>query len=247
MLALCLETSTYEASVALAEGGEVLAEERFPGYTDLNRGFALRIRGLLEKFSLSPGDLRLVAVSQGPGFFTSLRVGVAVAKALAHALKTRLVAVPTLWLYAASWGKHKEEVLLTAHPANAREAFLAVFVPGESPKPKASDKEALLSGLSGAILASGPVQAKEPSKDLLSPEVEGKRVVVCGPFAERIFKALRGVEARVEGSLSCPPISALAALAAGLAEAGRFDDPKGLKPLYFSPSQAERTYGVRVT
>ena len=246
MLVLCLETSTYEASVALAEDGEVLGEERFPGYTDLNRQFALRIRGLLDKFSLRVGDLDAVAVSQGPGFFTSLRVGVAASKALSHALSIRLVAVPTLWLYAASWaGEGRAGALLTAHPANAREAFVALFLPGEGGG--RDGKERLLSRLAGARLAFGPVQAREPPPDLPLPE--GARVVVCGPFSERAAEALkrRGIEAGVERALSRPPVAALARLAHGLLREDVGDDPRTLKPLYFSPSQAERTYGVSVT
>lgn len=249
MWLLCLETSTYEASVALAEDGVVAAEERFPGYTDLNRQFALRIKGLLERFSLRPADLGAVAVSQGPGFFTSLRVGVAAAKALAHALSIGLVAVSTLWLYALSWEKRKRTALLTAHPANARESFLALFLPGsEGPEEKEEDERtALLSSLSGARLAFGPVQAEEPPPDLPLPE--GTEVAVCGPFSEKVVRALegRGVGASVLRELQRPPISALARLAHKLIEAGFQDNPATLRPLYFSPSQAERTYGVMVT
>lgn len=249
MWLLCLETSTYEASVALAEDGKVAFEERFPGYTDLNRGFALRIKALLEKFSLRLKDIHVVAVSQGPGFFTSLRVGMAAAKALSYALSNKLVAVPTLWLYAASWKKQEGEALLTAHPANAREAFFALFKPFEEEnqtEPK-KGKEALLAYLSGTALSFGPVQARELPADL--PFDGLKEVLVCGPFAERIFHNLvkRGISARIEPSLLYPPVSALACLAYGLLNAGIEEDPRLLKPLYLSPSQAERIHGVKVT
>ncbi len=56
---------------------------------------------LLQQHQLAPGDLGLVAVSQGPGSYTGLRVGVVCAKLLAWSLGIPLVAVDTLQALAA--------------------------------------------------------------------------------------------------------------------------------------------------
>jgi tRNA threonylcarbamoyladenosine biosynthesis protein TsaB len=56
---------------------------------------------LCTRAGVSPGDLRRVAVSIGPGGYTSLRIAVATAKMLAEATGAEVVAVPTA--LAAAW------------------------------------------------------------------------------------------------------------------------------------------------
>ncbi len=235
MLLLAVETTTYEATVALAEGEEVKGVERFPGFTALNKELALRMGKLLKGFGLKPSDLDAVAVSQGPGFFTSLRVGVSAAKALAHALGLKLVAVPTLWIYASSW--EGEGTLIVAQPASSRDFFLSVFRRAEG-----GDE---WSELTKAKMVYGPSCVRSLPEDL---PLEGK-LTIGGPFGGRVEEELgrRGLEAKVDDSLSIPPARGLVKLARALLERGREDSPLSLRPIYLLPSQAERTYGVRVT
>lgn len=107
MRILAIETSTWLASVAVAENGEVLAE-----WEALTRGqhasvLLPAIREVLAQARLGLEQLDAVAVSVGPGSFTGLRVGLSVAKALAYARKTAVVGIPTL------------EVVAHAAPADA--------------------------------------------------------------------------------------------------------------------------------
>jgi tRNA threonylcarbamoyl adenosine modification protein YeaZ len=55
----------------------------------------LRLEALLRDRGLAPGDLGGLVVGTGPGAFTGLRVGLATAKGLGHALGLALVGVPT--------------------------------------------------------------------------------------------------------------------------------------------------------
>lgn len=54
------------------------------------------IQSVLKKRSLQIGDLTAIAVSEGPGSFTGIRIGVSAARALAQALSLPVVPVPTL-------------------------------------------------------------------------------------------------------------------------------------------------------
>lgn len=54
------------------------------------------IEMLLQAAQVEKQQLRVVAVSLGPGSFTGLRIGLATAKALAYALGIPLIGVPTL-------------------------------------------------------------------------------------------------------------------------------------------------------
>ena len=96
MRILGLDTATWRASVGLLIDGEVAAE-RFQA-TNGSHGVWLLplIDEVLRAADCSVNALDAVAVSAGPGSFTGLRVGLSVAKGLARAAGTRLVAVPTL-------------------------------------------------------------------------------------------------------------------------------------------------------
>ena len=86
MLVLALDTSTALTTVALvASDGDVLAES---SHLDARRHAEVLprlVRDVLVASGSTPADLGLLAVGVGPGPFTGLRVGVAFARATAHA------------------------------------------------------------------------------------------------------------------------------------------------------------------
>ncbi len=96
MLVLALETATERASVALVAGSEVRAAWHGETAGDLCRQFAPRIAEVLERGGAGFGEIELVAVGLGPGSFTSLRIGLATAKAVALSRDVPLVGVPSL-------------------------------------------------------------------------------------------------------------------------------------------------------
>jgi len=83
-------------SLALTDGDEIIG--RFHGKVGRNHSRLLvaKIEKLLKKCRVKPSDIDCLCISIGPGSFTGLRIGVTTVKGLAHALKKRIVAVPTL-------------------------------------------------------------------------------------------------------------------------------------------------------
>lgn len=53
------------------------------------------IQSVLNQASISQNDLKLIAVSNGPGSFTGLRIGMSAAKGMAQALSIPILPVPT--------------------------------------------------------------------------------------------------------------------------------------------------------
>lgn len=99
---LNIETATRNCSVSIARNGEVIAlkEVAETGYSHAEKLHVFIEEVLLES-QLRFTDLQAIAVSQGPGSYTGLRIGVSAAKGLCYALNIPLIAVDTLQVLAA--------------------------------------------------------------------------------------------------------------------------------------------------
>jgi tRNA threonylcarbamoyladenosine biosynthesis protein TsaB len=100
-LILNIETATKNCSVALSKAGKTLAiielsEQNFSHAEKLH----VFIEELFSETNLKLQDLNAVAVSQGPGSYTGLRIGVSAAKGLCYALSIPLIALDTLEILA---------------------------------------------------------------------------------------------------------------------------------------------------
>jgi len=93
---LGLDTATWTASVGLLSNGQIVAERS--AVTGGSHGVSIfpLIDTVLRDGNCDVRDLDGIAVSNGPGSFTGLRVGLSVAKGLARAAGLRLIGVPTL-------------------------------------------------------------------------------------------------------------------------------------------------------
>lgn len=95
-LILNIETATPVLSVALAKNGEVIAKREENTQNRHSERITLFIQELLEKRQVTQEDLDAVAVSEGPGSYTGLRIGVSTAKGICYAKDIPLIAISTL-------------------------------------------------------------------------------------------------------------------------------------------------------
>lgn len=93
---LSLESSASTCGVALSSGTQLLGEKSAFAAHVHDRLLAQYCSDILREHGLSVQQLDAVAVSAGPGSFTGLRIGAALAKALCYGDSPRLLAVPTL-------------------------------------------------------------------------------------------------------------------------------------------------------
>ena len=107
MLVLNIETSTDACSAAIvAEEGVVKDAEGLPLHhlhrtgSEHAKELPLMIEDLLARLKKTGKQVEAVAVSEGPGSYTGLRIGASVAKGLAYGLNVPLMAVPTLRIMA---------------------------------------------------------------------------------------------------------------------------------------------------
>ncbi|MDR2449367.1 MAG: tRNA (adenosine(37)-N6)-threonylcarbamoyltransferase complex dimerization subunit type 1 TsaB [Prevotellaceae bacterium] len=95
-LILHIETGTDVCSVALSQGDTLLAiKENGEGRTHAQL-LAVFIDALLREQHCTAHDLAAVAVSEGPGSYTGLRVGVSTAKGICYGCQKPLIAVNSL-------------------------------------------------------------------------------------------------------------------------------------------------------
>lgn len=96
MKILAVDTTSNAASAAITEDERLIAEYTLDHKKTHSQKIMLMIDELLKNAELAVGDIDLFAVSNGPGSFTGVRIGVAAMKALAHATKKPIIGVGTL-------------------------------------------------------------------------------------------------------------------------------------------------------
>lgn len=129
---LLIETSSDVCSVAISINGRVGAEEEQAPCVSHSAVLTLQIGACMAKTGLGFADLDAVAVSKGPGAYTSLRVGASTAKGICYALDKPLIAVDTLYALAlasrdAHQGGQLETLYLPMIDARRAEVWLAAY------------------------------------------------------------------------------------------------------------------------
>ena len=126
---LNIETATKNCSVALAKEGKTIlckeiAEE---GYSHAER-LHVFIEEIIKEVGITFQDLIAIAVSQGPGSYTGLRIGVSAAKGFCYALDIPLIAVDTLQVLA-SQATVSSGLIIPMLDARRMEVYSAIFTP----------------------------------------------------------------------------------------------------------------------
>jgi tRNA threonylcarbamoyladenosine biosynthesis protein TsaB len=110
MKILAIETSGPAGNVCLAEDEDARHACHLGDGMIHGRELVPAIDRIMRQAGWDPEDIELIAVSTGPGSFTGLRVGLAVAKTLALVGRTDLVGVPTLDVLARNAPVHAAHV-----------------------------------------------------------------------------------------------------------------------------------------
>ena len=104
MLILAFETSAKAASVALLEGDKLLSESYQNTGMTHSQTLMVMAEDMLKQCGKTAKDVDAVAVAEGPGSFTGVRIGVAAAKGFAWGREIPCYGVSTLEAMAQSLG-----------------------------------------------------------------------------------------------------------------------------------------------
>ncbi|MBR4017128.1 MAG: tRNA (adenosine(37)-N6)-threonylcarbamoyltransferase complex dimerization subunit type 1 TsaB [Oscillospiraceae bacterium] len=225
MLILAFETSAKAASVALLEENKLLGENYQNTGLTHSQTLMPMAEDLLKNCGKTVRDLTAVAVANGPGSFTGVRIGVAAAKGLAWGLEIPCYGVSTLEAMAKNLGVWSGMVVPTMD-ARRNQTYTAIF--------EAAD------GKLTRILEDCAISYEELAEKLKNFQ---KPIFLVGDGANLCYNTLKD---RVSG-LVLPPehrthqrAAGVALVAAEMAAAGIPGDAAALTPNYLRLSQAER-------
>lgn len=232
MLILGIETATPQVGVAIADENDVLASLHAGGDRRHAEALVPSISFVAEQAQVTLRDLDAVAVDVGPGLFTGLRVGLATAKAVAHACQIPLIGVTSLEVLAFGARFDPRHILATVD-ARRSEIFHATYR-------GTHDGAGVMCVVSPAV--------DEPARvvDRLAEPDMGYLAVGDGALRYReLFEAVPEIGLAPK-SMCHPSAAVLAELAHTRAANGEFASPLDLVPLYLRAPDAQVNWEQRV-
>ena len=225
MLILAFETSAKAGSVALWQNGKLLGESYQNTGLTHSQTLLSMAQSLMESCGYTPQNIEAVAVANGPGSFTGVRIGVAAAKGFAWGADIPCCGVSTLEAMATGLGVC-DGYILPVMDARRSQVYNAVFrAEGGKLTRVTEDRAIALSDLAEEI------------KNLEKP------VFLVGDGANLCYNTLKDLVPQ----LVLPPEHKLHQRAVGVALvaeamllAGDACDGAALTPNYLRLSQAER-------
>src|SRR5438067_1028441 len=229
MLILGIDTATTQVGCAIGGHEGVLASFHATRGRQHAETLAPAIDFVRRQAHVEFSDIGVIAVDVGPGLFTGLRVGVATAKALAHALRLPMIGVSSLDLLAFRV-RYTNRLIVPVIDARRGEVFYAFYrqVPGGAQR------------LSEYTLG----KPEDLAWELLA---SGEESLVVGDGALRypgVFAEVARTEFGEMGT-AYPSAAALVELAHPQAIREEFVPPWELKPLYLRKADAEINWKTR--
>lgn len=235
MKILALETSAKSVSAAVVENGAVLASSYQNTGLTHSRTLMPLVDGMLRAADLKLEQMELIAVAQGPGSFTGLRIGVSAAKGLAWAKELPCCGVSTLLAMAQNL-RHMDGTIVCAMDARRNQVYNAVFRAENGQLTRLTEDRA--------------ISLAELAEELKN--TEGAKFVV-GDGAKLCYTYLtqQGIPCRMAPAALVMQNAVGVGLAAEeLAAEGKTVSAQELVPVYLRLSQAERerlAKGLKIT
>ena len=129
MKILSVDSSSVSASVAITENGVTLAENFINNGLTHSQTLMPMVENTLKDANVSIKDIELFAITNGPGSFTGVRIGIASVKGMADALNKKCVAISTLEAIAEPL-KNEDCIVCAVMDARCNQVYTAIFENG---------------------------------------------------------------------------------------------------------------------
>jgi tRNA threonylcarbamoyladenosine biosynthesis protein TsaB len=222
MRILAIETVGTTGSLALLDDERVVAERTLAGAQRSAQSLAPGIQRLLAEADCAAGDIALVAVANGPGSFTGLRIGVTTAKAFAYAVGCEVLGVDTMAAIAWRVGR-KADAFSVIVDAQRGELFVADFT-------RSADGLPVVQGPTRVVDAKSWIDALAPGR------------IVTGPGLARWSARLKPDTVMLDKALWNPTAASVGQVALRDYGAGRRETVFDLVPQYLRRTAAEEQW-----
>ena len=225
MLTLAFETSAKAASVALTENGKLLGESYQNTGLTHSQTLMVMAEDLLKQCGKTMSDINAVAVAEGPGSFTGVRIGVAAAKGLAWGGQLPCYGVSTLEAMAETLGIWEGHIC-ACMDARRNQVYNALFlVEGGRIRRFSEDRAIALAELKTELEhVDGPIFLVGDGSTLTYKQLSDEIPNLILPPEHRMHQRAVGVALAAEKKQA----------------AGEPGDGNALSPNYLRLSQAER-------
>jgi len=210
---LAIDTSTDNASLALVQGDKVLAEANWRCEQNHTVELLPHLARLLDEAKVDIESISGVIVAKGPGSFNGLRAGISTAKGLAFSLGTPIIGISSLEVVAY---QHAESGLPICPILNAGRGEIATAI-----YQRKDNRWCQL------------VAEHITTVDTLCSGITTK-TIFCGELVTQVANELKKKlrEKAIIATTQLPRARLLAELGRQRLEAGDYDNPATLQPLY---------------
>ncbi len=155
MLILAFDTSLSSCSLTISKNREILAEKILFQSLGSSELIIPLLEDQIKKAQILYKDFDLIGISRGPGSYTGVRVGIAVAKGLSLSLKIPIVGISSLQIlaYEASINSDNQRNIIAINKARGDELYFQDFNPFAMPI--GSPKRINLSNLTNILSKKG--------------------------------------------------------------------------------------------
>ena len=171
---LLIESSTSVCSVALAKDGELIDLQESNEGQNHAKLLAVFVNELLNRQNITSDQLSAVAISEGPGSYTGLRIGVSLAKGICYANQIPLIPVSPL--------QSMCEQVISRHAELGLESLENTFL---MPMMDARRMEVYTATYDSANHLINPVSAEIIDEQSFFTDLEKQKVVFFGNGAEK--------------------------------------------------------------
>lgn len=225
MKILSIECSATPCSVAIIEDGKIIASSFVNVKLTHSQTLMPMLENILKSAMININDIDAFAVSNGPGSFTGIRIGISAIKGLAAPNKKQCVGVSTLRSMAENF-KNTNCVVCAVMDARCNQLYNALFSVKNGEIERLCEDRAILC---------------EELKEELS-KLESNNIIIVGDGADVFYPCVRDNKNIILSDIKSRYQNAVGVgfVAEELINTGNSLSPNELLPVYLRLPQAER-------
>ena len=134
MVVLFIDTCNNYLGVGLAKDDKLVYKKEYDAFKRQSELLAKEVDDCLKENKVKPSDINKIVVTNGPGSYTGIRIGLTLAKVMATTLNIELVLISSLHAIAG-----KKENVLALIDARSKRAYYGVYDKGKCVKADSVD------------------------------------------------------------------------------------------------------------